>query len=79
MGIIESIEMTQFMCHKYLTFSLGPQINFIIGAFNPSSCAVAVIDEARQATTEVSAEAVVDAALPINVNSQAARVLFSQR
>ncbi len=32
MGIIESLEMTQFMCHKYLTFSLGPQINFIIGA-----------------------------------------------
>ncbi|TBU45032.1 P-loop containing nucleoside triphosphate hydrolase protein [Dichomitus squalens] len=31
MGIIESLEMTQFMCHKYLTFSLGPQINFIIG------------------------------------------------
>ncbi|KAI9057466.1 P-loop containing nucleoside triphosphate hydrolase protein [Trametes sanguinea] len=31
MGIIESIEMHQFMCHKYLTFSLGPQINFIIG------------------------------------------------
>ncbi|KAL1950788.1 hypothetical protein VTO73DRAFT_5912 [Trametes versicolor] len=31
MGIIESIEMAQFMCHKYLTFSLGPQINFIIG------------------------------------------------
>ena len=32
MGIIESLEMTQFMCHKYLTFSLGPQINCIIGA-----------------------------------------------
>ena len=31
MGIIESIEMNQFMCHKFLTFSLGPQINFIIG------------------------------------------------
>lgn len=31
MGIIEHIEMTQFMCHKFLTFSLGPQINFIIG------------------------------------------------
>ncbi|KAF8895600.1 hypothetical protein BD779DRAFT_1434318 [Infundibulicybe gibba] len=30
-GIIESIEMHQFMCHKYLTFSFGPQINFIIG------------------------------------------------
>ena len=31
MGIIEALEMHQFMCHKYLTFSLGPQINFIIG------------------------------------------------
>lgn len=31
-GIIEYIEMHQFMCHKYLTFHFGPQINFIIGA-----------------------------------------------
>ncbi|GBE84843.1 Structural maintenance of chromosomes protein [Sparassis crispa] len=31
MGIIESIEMHQFMCHKYLTFPFKPQINFIIG------------------------------------------------
>ena len=31
MGIIESLEMTQFMCHKLLTFTFGPQINFIIG------------------------------------------------
>ncbi|KZT28345.1 P-loop containing nucleoside triphosphate hydrolase protein [Neolentinus lepideus HHB14362 ss-1] len=31
MGIIESLELHQFMCHKYLTFSFGPQINFIIG------------------------------------------------
>lgn len=23
--------MHQFMCHKYLTFDFGPQINFIIG------------------------------------------------
>jgi hypothetical protein len=30
-GIIESVEMCQFMCHKYLTFKFGPQINFIIG------------------------------------------------
>ena len=34
-GIIESIEMHQFMCHKYLTFIFGPQINFIIGASFP--------------------------------------------
>ncbi|TFY54390.1 hypothetical protein EVJ58_g8895 [Rhodofomes roseus] len=31
MGIIESLEMHNFMCHKYLTFTFGPQINFIIG------------------------------------------------
>ncbi|KAF8816545.1 hypothetical protein BYT27DRAFT_6398710 [Phlegmacium glaucopus] len=30
-GIIEYIEMHQFMCHKFLTFTFGPQINFIIG------------------------------------------------
>lgn len=30
-GIIENLEMHQFMCHKYLTFNFGPQINFIIG------------------------------------------------
>ncbi|KJA20562.1 hypothetical protein HYPSUDRAFT_142094 [Hypholoma sublateritium FD-334 SS-4] len=30
-GIIEYIEMHQFMCHKYLKFTFGPQINFIIG------------------------------------------------
>ncbi|KAJ7643937.1 P-loop containing nucleoside triphosphate hydrolase protein [Roridomyces roridus] len=30
-GIIETIEMHQFMCHKFLTFTFGPQINFIIG------------------------------------------------
>jgi hypothetical protein len=30
-GIIEYVEMTQFMCHKFLRFTFGPQINFIIG------------------------------------------------
>ncbi|KIM63353.1 hypothetical protein SCLCIDRAFT_24251 [Scleroderma citrinum Foug A] len=30
-GIIECIEMTNFMCHPRLTFTFGPQINFIIG------------------------------------------------
>ncbi|KAK0235306.1 P-loop containing nucleoside triphosphate hydrolase protein [Armillaria nabsnona] len=30
-GIIEYIEMHQFMCHRYLSFTFGPQINFIIG------------------------------------------------
>lgn len=31
MGIIERLELVQFMCHKYLVFTFGPQINFIIG------------------------------------------------
>ncbi|KAI3616349.1 structural maintenance of chromosomes protein 6 [Moniliophthora roreri] len=30
-GIIESIEMYQFMCHRSLSFNFGPNINFIIG------------------------------------------------
>ncbi|KAF9257497.1 P-loop containing nucleoside triphosphate hydrolase protein [Marasmius fiardii PR-910] len=30
-GIIETIEMHQFMCHKSLKFTFGPNINFIIG------------------------------------------------
>ncbi|KAF9077495.1 P-loop containing nucleoside triphosphate hydrolase protein [Rhodocollybia butyracea] len=30
-GIIESIEMHHFMCHRFLSFAFGPQINFIIG------------------------------------------------
>ncbi|KLO12587.1 P-loop containing nucleoside triphosphate hydrolase protein [Schizopora paradoxa] len=30
-GIIQSLEMIHFMCHKWLSFTFGPQINFIIG------------------------------------------------
>ncbi|KAG6377141.1 P-loop containing nucleoside triphosphate hydrolase protein [Boletus reticuloceps] len=30
-GIIEFIEIKQFMCHPHLTFTFGPQVNFIIG------------------------------------------------
>lgn len=30
-GIIEKLELFSFMCHKYLVFTFGPQINFIIG------------------------------------------------
>jgi len=32
MGIIERVEMLHFMCHPFLKFNFGPQINFIIGA-----------------------------------------------
>ncbi|KAI5122964.1 hypothetical protein M0805_006843 [Coniferiporia weirii] len=31
LGIIQSLEMHQFMCHPRLSFIFGPQINFIIG------------------------------------------------
>lgn len=31
MGVIERIELVNFMCHKLLTVSFGPQINFVIG------------------------------------------------
>ncbi|TIA89765.1 hypothetical protein E3P99_01907 [Wallemia hederae] len=30
-GIIQYVEVFNFMCHKYLAFDLGPQLNFIIG------------------------------------------------
>ena len=30
-GIIESVTMSNFMCHDFLTIRLGPLINFIIG------------------------------------------------
>ncbi|KAG6820629.1 hypothetical protein H0H93_014232 [Arthromyces matolae] len=30
-GIIERVEMVNFMCHTFLKFEFGPQINFIIG------------------------------------------------
>ena len=33
MGIIERVEMLHFMCHPFLKFNFGPQINFIIGAY----------------------------------------------
>ena len=37
MGIIERVEMVDFMCHTYLEFNFGPQINFIIGERSPLS------------------------------------------
>ncbi|EKM51961.1 uncharacterized protein PHACADRAFT_102496 [Phanerochaete carnosa HHB-10118-sp] len=37
MGIIEKLELHQFMCHKYLEFTFGPQINFIIGRSGKSA------------------------------------------
>jgi len=31
MGVIERVDMINFMCHRNLSISLGPRINFIIG------------------------------------------------
>lgn len=44
--------MHQFMCHKFLTFTFGPQINFIIGAraLTPD---LSSFTEVPQVTTEV--------------------------
>ena len=30
-GILEQVELVNFMCHKYFSMKLGPQINFITG------------------------------------------------
>ncbi|KAK9370828.1 P-loop containing nucleoside triphosphate hydrolase protein [Lipomyces kononenkoae] len=30
-GIIKSVELVNFMCHKFLKIDFGPQINFVIG------------------------------------------------
>lgn len=37
MGIIERVEMIDFMCHAFLKFNFGPQINFIIGGCSTRS------------------------------------------
>jgi hypothetical protein len=37
MGIIERVEMIDFMCHTFLKFNFGPQINFIIGVYSYSA------------------------------------------
>ncbi|KAI0300233.1 P-loop containing nucleoside triphosphate hydrolase protein [Russula brevipes] len=46
-GIIEAIEMHHFMCHKFLTFKFGPQINFIIGAYHDLFFGIIRVDNAR--------------------------------
>ena len=44
--------MHNFMCHKYLTFNFGPQINFIIGMFPLSLC----VGDSRIDTIKVTME-----------------------
>jgi len=58
MGIIERVEMVDFMCHAFLKFNFGPQINFIIGG-----CSARPVHrnanrdfQTRQATTAVSGQ-----------------------
>jgi hypothetical protein len=36
-GAIESMELVNFMCHKYLKMNFGSKINFVIG-HNGSKC-----------------------------------------
>ncbi|RKP07454.1 hypothetical protein THASP1DRAFT_17035 [Thamnocephalis sphaerospora] len=31
MGVIESVDMTDFMCHRRLTMRFGPHVNFVVG------------------------------------------------
>ncbi|KAG6919643.1 hypothetical protein DXG01_003507 [Tephrocybe rancida] len=41
-GIIERVEMVNFMCHAFLKFEFGPQINFIIGGKSAVLSAITV-------------------------------------
>ncbi|KAL0575298.1 Structural maintenance of chromosomes protein 6 [Marasmius crinis-equi] len=50
-GIIESIEMHQFMCHKSLSFTFGPNINFIIGGKSAVLSAITVALGGKTAST----------------------------
>ena len=33
-GWIESVELVNFMCHRWLEIKLGPKINFIVGVYH---------------------------------------------
>ncbi|KAG8962376.1 Structural maintenance of chromosomes protein 6 [Tulasnella sp. 419] len=39
-GVIHSIDVKNFMCHRRLTFNFGPQVNFIIGRNGSGKSAV---------------------------------------
>ena len=57
MGIIEKLELHQFMCHKYLEFNFGPQINFIIGLCTRETYVAYQLTHTLQDITEVSNDA----------------------
>jgi len=46
-GVIESVELVNFMCHKYFKFDFGPQINFVTGP-NGSRALSFAIDWSRK-------------------------------
>jgi len=77
MGIIERVEMVDFMCHKFLKFNFGSQINFIIGGHS----APPVHRDAKygfwisQVTTGVSRQSH-NCHPHLTVFSQAVRVLY---
>ena len=56
MGIIERVEMVDFMCHAFLKFNFGPQINFIIGecSLRPTDQNAHPGSQTPQVTTAVS-------------------------
>ena len=78
MGIIERVEMVDFMCHAFLKFNFGPQINFIIGGCPPPRPVHRNVDldfQTRQVTTAVSGQPTT--AIPfLTVFAQAVRVPY---
>ncbi|GJJ13315.1 hypothetical protein Clacol_007567 [Clathrus columnatus] len=51
MGVIETIEMHQFMCHGRLSFKFGPQLNFIIGGKSAVLTALTIALGGKAAST----------------------------
>ena len=77
MGIIERVEMVDFMCHTFLKFNFGPQINFIIGVYftPPASRNAERSFQLLQVITAVSGQSHNRHSLPDSL-AQAVRVLY---